>query len=117
KIPAVEAIGLSTSTFGGGIIVGARIGIPALLVGVIGELCKPYLVRIGWLEPGAPFRKIGFIIALGTILGAAIVDVGLILVQAAKRLREQKSAEVQATEDWKRVNSLRLTLWVVFWGI
>ena len=29
---------------------------------------------MGWLKEGEPYRKIGFIISLGTILGAAIVD-------------------------------------------
>lgn len=115
KIAAVESIGISTSTFGAGMIVGARIAIPALVVAVAGELLKPYLVSIGWLEQGAPFRKIGFIIALGTILGAAIVDIGLILIQAVQRLR-QPDVIAQPTEDWKRVNSFRLVLWVLFWG-
>ena len=115
KIAAVESIGISTSTFGAGMIVGARIAIPALVVAVAGEMLKPYLVSIGWLDAGAPFRKIGFIIALGTILGAALVDVGLILIQAVRRLR-QPSVAAQPTEDWKRVNTFRLALWVVFWG-
>jgi hypothetical protein len=115
KIAAVESLGISTSTFGAGMIVGARIAIPALVVAVAGEMLKPYLVSIGWLEAGAPFRKIGFIIALGTILGAAMVDVGLILIQAVQRLR-QPNVAAQPTEDWKRVNSLRLVLWVLFWG-
>ncbi len=115
KIAAVESIGISTSTFGAGMIVGARIAIPALVVAVAGELLKPYLVRIGWLDEGAPFRKIGFIIALGTILGAAIVDVGLILIQAGQRLR-QPNVIAQPTEDWKRVNTFRLVMWVLFWG-
>lgn len=115
KIAAVERIGISTSTFGAGMIVGARIAIPALGVAVAGEMLKPYLVGIHWLEAGAPFRKIGFIIALGTILGAALVDVGLILTQAVRRLRQPMVA-APPTEDWKRVNSLRLGLWVLFWG-
>lgn len=115
KIAAVESLGISTSTIGAGMIVGARIAIPALVVAVAGEMLKPYLVRIGWLDEGAPFRKIGFIIALGTILGAAIVDVGLILIQAVQRLRQPKVI-AQPTEDWKRVNSFRLVLWVLFWG-
>ena len=115
KIAAIESLGISTSTFGAGMIVGARIAIPALVVAATGELLKPYLVSIGWLEAGAPFRKIGFIIALGTILGAALVDVGLILIQAVQRLR-QPNAPAQANEDWKRVNSFRLGLWVIFWG-
>lgn len=116
KIAAVESIGISTSTFGAGMIVGARIAIPALVVAVTGELLKPYLVSIHWLEEGAPFRKIGFIIALGTILGAAVVDVGLILIQAVRRWR-QPVVPAPPTEDWKRVNALRLLLWVVFWGV
>jgi uncharacterized oligopeptide transporter (OPT) family protein len=116
KVAAVEAIGISTSTFGAGMIVGARIALPALMVAFIGQWLKPYLVSIGWLDPGAPFRKIGFIIALGTILGAAIVDVGLILVQAVKRFREQGTTAAQPAPDWKRVNLFRLVLWVAFWG-
>jgi hypothetical protein len=116
KIPAVEAIGISTSTFGAGMIVGARIALPALMVALVGQWLKPYLVSIGWLEAGAPFRKIGFIIALGTILGAAIVDVGLILIQAVNRFRRQGTTAVQPAPDWRRVNVLRLVLWVLFWG-
>ena len=67
-------------------IVGARIALPALVVALIGDRLKPFLISIGWLEPGDPFRKIGFIIALGTILGAALVDISMILVEAARRL-------------------------------
>ncbi len=116
KITAIEALGVSTSTFGAGMIVGARIAIPALVVGLIGEWMKPYFISIGWLETGAPFRKIGFIIALGMILGAAIVDIGLILIQAVRRLRSQRDEVVAAPEDWKRVNNVRLVLWIIFWG-
>ena len=117
KLSAVEALGISTSTFGAGMIVGARIGIPALLAGFIGEAFKPHLIQIGWLETDAPFRKIGFIIALGMILGAAIVDVGLILMQAVRRFRQKSAEPAKAEEDWKRVNTFRLVLWVVFWGV
>jgi uncharacterized oligopeptide transporter (OPT) family protein len=116
QIPAIEALGLSTSTFGAGMIVGSRIAIPALVVGLIGDWMKPYLISIGWLESGAPFRKIGFIIALGTILGAAIVDIGLILIQAIQRLRQKNAEPVAPAEDWKRVNNFRLVLWILFWG-
>jgi uncharacterized oligopeptide transporter (OPT) family protein len=116
KILAIEAIGLSTSTFGAGMIVGARIALPALMVAAAGELLKPYLIRIGWLEEGAPFRKIGFIIALGMILGAAVLDVGLILFQAGRRFRREAAAASEPAPDWKRVNMFRLALWVAFWG-
>ncbi len=113
---AVEKLGLSASTFGAGMIVGARIAIPALVVALIGDMMKPYLISIGWLHEGEPFRKIGFIIALGTILGAAIVDIGLILIQAIQRLRQKNAEPVAPAEDWKRVNNFRLVLWILFWG-
>ena len=117
KIPAVDAIGVSTSTFGAGMIVGARIAFPALVVAGAGELLRPTLVAAGWLAEGAPFRKIGFIIALGTILGAAIVDIGLILVQAVQQFRKQHTVAAVPAEDWKRVNLTRLVLWVTFWAV
>ncbi len=97
-------------------IVGARIAVPALVVAVIGDILTPHLVKIGWLEPGLPFRKIGFIIALGTILGAAIVDISIILFQASRKFREKKRVAVRPGEDWKRVNTWKLVLWVLFWG-
>jgi uncharacterized oligopeptide transporter (OPT) family protein len=108
---------ITTSTFGAGMIVGARIALPALVVALIGDWLKPYLIGIGWLDAGAPFRKIGFIIALGTILGAAIVDICLILVEAIKKLTAKKAPPAVPVEDWKRVNVFRLVSWVVFWGI
>ncbi|MFO1478263.1 MAG: OPT/YSL family transporter [Verrucomicrobiota bacterium] len=115
-VPSIEKTSISTSTIGAGMIVGARIALPALVIGAIGEWMTPWLVRIGWLAEGAPFRKIGFIVALGMILGAAIVDVGLILVQALRRWRTQGTVAEKPAEDWKRVNMFRLVLWVAFWG-
>jgi uncharacterized oligopeptide transporter (OPT) family protein len=115
-IARVDGWSISTSTFGAGMIVGARIAIPALVVGLIGVWQRPHLVRIGWLGPNDPFRKIGFIIALGTILGAAILDVALILIRAARQFSRPSAAPQAPTEDWKKVNTLRLTLWVLFWG-
>ncbi len=108
---------ISASTFGAGMIVGARIGIPALVVGLVGDWLKPYLISIDWLKPGEPFRKIGFIIALGTILGAAVLDVSLILVEAVRRFLSKNAAPAAPQEDWKRVNVFRLVLWVGFWGV
>jgi uncharacterized oligopeptide transporter (OPT) family protein len=117
KVASIENLGLSTSTFGAGMVVGARIAIPALVVGLIGNWCKPYLVSIHWLDsPEAPFRKIGFIIALGTILGAAIVDISIILFQAARQFGKSRPQAAPA-EDWKRVNMWRLLLWVGFWAV
>lgn len=116
KIGSIEALGVSASTLGAGMIVGARIAIPALVVALIGWWQTPYLVSIGWLEEGAPFRKTGFLISLGAILGAAILDIALILIQAVRRYQQQIAAPAAPAEDWKRVNTLRLVLWVLFWG-
>ena len=116
KTALLGAIELSTSTFGAGMIVGARIGIAALVGGLVGWAMIPYFVSIGWLNPGEPFRKITFLIALGMIMGAALIDVSLILFRAYRRAR-QHAAKVVEQEDWKRTNMRRLVAWVVFWGI
>jgi uncharacterized oligopeptide transporter (OPT) family protein len=113
----IDKLGVSTSTFGAGMIVGARIAIPALVVGLVGDLLKPYLISKDWLEADDPFRKIGFIIALGTILGAAIVDISMILVEAVKKFTAKDAPPAKPQEDWKRVNAFRLFSWVVFWGV
>ena len=115
-VATLEKSAISASTFGAGMIVGSRIAIPALVVALIGAWLRPYLVSIGWLGPDDPYRKIGFIISLGTILGAAIVDICLILVQAVRRFREKNAASAEPA-DWKRVNLLGLMIWVIFWGV
>src|SRR6185312_11349839 len=58
KIALLNAIEFSASTFGAGMVVGARIGIPAMVAGLLGLALVPYFVSIGWLNPGDPFRKI-----------------------------------------------------------
>jgi hypothetical protein len=116
KIASLSAIGMSASTVGAGMIVGARIAIPALVVGLIGVWQTPHLVRIGWLGPTDPYRKIGFVISLGTILGAAILDISLILLEAGRKFFAKQEKPDQAPEDWKRVNTFRLILWIVFWA-
>jgi uncharacterized oligopeptide transporter (OPT) family protein len=116
KVAAIEWLALSTSTFGAGMIVGARIAIPALVVALIGHWQVPHLVRIGWLAPNEPYRKIGFIISLGTIVGAAVLDVSMILVEALRRYLSQKQPPQQQVEDWKQVNTFRLVLWILFWA-
>jgi len=117
KVAVLEAVGLSTSTLGAGMIVGARIGVPTITAGLIGVSLRPYFVQIGWLEAGAPFRKITFIIALGMIMGAAVLDITLIFLQALRRVRQvrnaAKEAEIQA---YQRTNTGRLVLWNLFWG-
>jgi uncharacterized oligopeptide transporter (OPT) family protein len=117
KLAFLGAIDLSTSTLGAGMLVGARIGIAALVAGLTGTLLIPYFISIGWLQGGEPFRKITFLIGLGLIMGAAILDIGLILVEAAQRLRGPRLAPViEPGDEWKRTNTGRLIAWVVFWG-
>jgi uncharacterized oligopeptide transporter (OPT) family protein len=116
KIAVLGAIELSTSTFGAGMIVGARIGIATLVGGLAGWAMVPYFVSIGWLAPGEPFRKITFLIGLGMILGAALLDVSIILVRAWREHDPKRARQIEP-EDWKRVNVYRLVLWVAFWGV
>ena len=111
----LSKIDFSASNFGAGMIVGARIGVPAIVMGLIGQALVPWFVSIGWLSEGDPFRKITFLIALGMIMGAAIIDLTLVGWQAVARWRA-KSAPREEAPDWKRVNLGRLVLWVVAWG-
>jgi uncharacterized oligopeptide transporter (OPT) family protein len=115
KTALLGAIDLSTSTFGAGMIVGARIGIATLVGGLLGWAMIPYFVSIGWLNEGEPFRKITFLIALGMAIGAALIDVSLILFRAYQQSRH-RVAKVVEQEDWKRTNVRRLVLWVLFWA-
>lgn len=129
-------LGLSTSTIGAGMVVGARITVPAVVVALIGSELTPYLVGDGvpewpafldrflgpaphimvhWLDPGAPFRKIGFIIALGTILGAALIDLSIVAYKTVGEFGKKK--EVIAGEEWKQTNTTGLFAWVAFWGV
>src|SRR5256714_5237150 len=110
----LSAINFSASTFGAGIIVGARIGVPAIVVGLIGLALTPWLREIGLLGPNDPWRKVGFLISLGAILGAAIVDIGLILREALARRSPARPAAPAA--DWQRLNTHLLIAWVLAWG-
>ena len=117
KVAWLEKIEFSASTFGAGMVVGARIGIPAIVGGVLGWALIPYFVSIGWLQPGDPFRKITFLIALGTIMGAAILDLSLIGWEALERYRKKEGAAPAEQPDWKRVNTRRLVMWVFAWAV
>ena len=118
KLAWLGAIEMSTSTLGAGLLVGARIGVAALVAGLTGTLLTPLFVDIGWLQPGEPFRKITFLIGLGLIMGAAILDIGQILVQAWRRWRSPPEMRevVPSQPDWQRTHVGRLVAWVVFWG-
>lgn len=117
KLPLLSSIGLSTSTFGAGMITGARIGIAALVGGVVSWALIPFFISIGWLKAGEPFRKITFLIALGMIMGAALVDVSQILWRAWQQARQVGAAPKPVQPDWQRTNTGRLVAWVVFWAV
>lgn len=119
KVKVVSELGVSASTIGAGMVVGSRIAVPGLVMGAIGWAITPYLRSIGWLDEKAPFRKIGFLIALAMILGAAIVDLSLIAVEAVARIRAKQTAAAAAEqqEAWKQVKTGRLIAWVIVWGV
>jgi uncharacterized oligopeptide transporter (OPT) family protein len=117
KLAWLGVIELSTSTLGAGMLVGARIGIASLVAGLTGTWLIPYFISIGWLNEGEPFRKITFLIGLGLIMGAAILDIGQILIEAWQRWRAPRPAAVAEEEAWKRTSTGRLIAWVVFWAV
>ena len=109
-----DKIEFSASTIGAGMVVGARIAVPSLVVGLIGYELTPWIRAHGWIGEKDQFKKIGFIVALGTILGAAILDMAIIAWQAIQRLKEK--LPVQPQEDWKKTNTQLLIVWVLFWA-
>ncbi len=118
KVAWMGAIELSTSTFGAGLVVGARIGIPALTAGLLSWQLIPYFVSIGWLKEGEPFRKITFLIALGMILGAAIIDLSLIFWKAfAKNSVASQDAVPDEVSTGPKASLPRLLAWVGFWAV
>jgi uncharacterized oligopeptide transporter (OPT) family protein len=118
KVAALGAIEMSMSTLGAGMVIGTRIGIPALIAGLLGYALVPWFVSIGWLQPGEPARKITFLVGLGLVLGAAILDVGIIAVQAWARWRDPslRQAARAAEPAWQRMSIPRLAAWSLFWG-
>src|SRR5262249_52407489 len=116
KVEFIDKIAFSASTFGAGMVVGARIGIPAITAAIVGDLLTPWFVSIGWLSGGRPYRKVTFLLALGMSMGAAALDIGLILFEFGQRLRAGASPKVEQ-EDWRRVNTQKLVMWVIAWGI
>ncbi|WP_309893950.1 OPT/YSL family transporter [Archangium sp.] len=110
-------LGISASSIGAGMVVGSRITVPAIVGGLVGHAFTPYLRSIGWLGAEEPFRKIGFLIGLAMICGAAVVDLALLAVQAFQRVRDRAPLAVGEVPAWKQVNVPKLLAWVVFWGV
>jgi uncharacterized oligopeptide transporter (OPT) family protein len=117
RFERVAASGVSASTLGAGMIVGSRIAVSAVTMGAVGWALTPHLRAIGWLGPRDPFRKIGFLIALAMILGAAVVDLSLIAVEAVRRLqRRGPAAAMDEHGPQGQMRTPRLIAWVVVWG-
>jgi len=118
-VEAVGATRLSGSTIGAGMVVGARNTVSAALYGAVGVALVPLLRAHGWLGPRDPFRKIGFLAALAMILGAAVVDLTLVGVDAVRRIRAQRRAGAgqQPADDRGRALGTRtLLLWCAVWA-
>jgi uncharacterized oligopeptide transporter (OPT) family protein len=122
RVGLLSAIELSASTVGAGMIVGSRIAVPVLVMGGAGVALVPRLRAAGWLGPDDPFRKIGFLIALAMIMGAAIVDLTLIGVEAVRRVRARAGAGADPRDAGGGaagaggLGAGRLLAWVVFWA-
>ncbi len=121
KLPLLGAIELSTSTFGAGLIVGARVGVPVIVAGVIFWQLTPYLISIGWLHEGEPYRKLSFLIGLGMVLGAAVVDMSLIFYRALARYRATADGNLPPAPEEQRTGPKasmpRLLAWVGCWTV
>jgi uncharacterized oligopeptide transporter (OPT) family protein len=118
KLPFIAASGLSMSNVGGGMIVGSRITVPAFVLAAIGLALTPWLRANGWLGPHEPFRRIGFLVGLAGIMGAAVVDLTLIGRQALARARERDAAAAPTEQDPRKGLSIRsLVAWVAFWAV
>jgi uncharacterized oligopeptide transporter (OPT) family protein len=113
RVTMFERLGVSASTLGAGLIVGSRIGVPTLVMGAIGWAMTPWLRRAGYLGPHDPFRKIGFLVGLSMIMGAAAVDIVVIGREAVRRVRARRG-EPGPTGG---LGSGRLAAWVAGWGV
>jgi uncharacterized oligopeptide transporter (OPT) family protein len=129
KVPSVAALaatGIATSTIGAAMIVGVRIALPTTLYALVLDRLTPWFRANGWLGQDEPFRKFAFLVALGMIMGAALVDISLILRQFAGQLRAHAKKDAEAgpyragaspeaphEEAWKKTNMRRLSAFVV----
>ena len=75
----------------------------------------PRLRAAGYLGPHDPFRKIGFLVGLAMIMGAAVVDLAVIGREAARRMQARRGAP-RAPVQSGGLSSGRLLAWVIVWG-
>ncbi|HUM13787.1 MAG TPA: OPT/YSL family transporter [Myxococcaceae bacterium] len=117
RVPWIGASGLSMSNVGAGLIVGSRIAVPASVLGLVGWLLTPWLRANGWLGANEPFRRLGFLVGLASIMGAALVDLTLIARQALVRARASRPASDSPVPERSGFPTRMLIAWVVFWAV
>ena len=117
RVAWIGATGLSMSNVGAGLIVGSRIAVPAAVVGFAGWLLTPWLRSHGWLGSNEPFRRLGFLVGLAGIMGAALVDLTLIAKQAIARTRAAEVSPAPETPERGGFPTRMLLVWVVFWAV
>jgi len=116
-VGAVAATRISGSTIGAGMVIGSRNTVSAALYGAMGAALVPTLRRNGWLGQHDPFRKIGFLTALAMILGAALVDLTLVGVDAVRRIRARGASPQRSSDVAGRQLSTRtLLIWCGAWA-
>lgn len=107
----LKSAGFSPAVFGAGMIVGPRIAIPGLMLGLIGFALVPTLVDVGWITEEQEFRHVGFYFGLTLMLGAAIVHIAEMLMKAKQQAKSMKMADSQySLPTWVK-------LWTLFWGL
>ncbi|MEM5274490.1 OPT/YSL family transporter [Cupriavidus taiwanensis] len=115
RVPWLAALDLSAATFGAGMIVGARVGVAALVGGLAGWAMTPWFVDAGWLAPGEPYRKATFLVALGMIMGAAVVDLAQLLAQAWRRWRGRRQPHANAPRRGPAMGWV--AAWALLWAV
>jgi hypothetical protein len=115
RVPWIGASGLSMSNVGAGLIVGSRIAVPASVVALVGWLLTPWLRANGWLGANEPFRRLGFLVGLSAVMGAALVDLTLIAGQAVARLA-RRSRRPRPGAGPRGFPTRMLIAWVLFWA-
>jgi uncharacterized oligopeptide transporter (OPT) family protein len=117
-VPVLARTGASLSTLGAGMVVGPRVALPSLGSGIAFALLTPAFVAGGWLLAGDPPRKISYLIALGFLLGAALVDMGLASLEAWKRWRTLSTARAITEQvDLQSIDGRALILWITVWAV
>ena len=102
-----EGLNISASTFGAGMICGARITIPALVVGAHRHLATPYLVQHRLAEARRALPQDRFHHRPGHHSRRRHPRHDLDPHPAVRRFRAQHEPPEQPAEDWKRVNVCR----------